>query len=49
MDLGRKWRVDPEKFLSMGKITPFAGMYLQGESVATYVNGQKVYAGENYA
>lgn len=49
MNLGRKWRVDPEKFLSMGKITPFAGMYLQGESVATYVNGQKVYAGENYA
>ena len=49
MNLGRKWRVSPEKFLSMGKSTPFAGMDLQGESVATYVNGQKVYAGENYA
>ena len=43
MDLGRKWTVDPEKFLSMGKSTPFAGMELCGETVATYVNGRKVY------
>ena len=43
MDLGRKWRVDPEKFLSMGKSTPFSGMELYGETVATYVDGQKVY------
>ena len=43
MDLGRKWRVDSEKFLSMGKSTPFSGMELQGETVATYVNGKKVY------
>ena len=43
MDLGRKWTVDPEKFLSMGKSTPFSGMELQGETVATYVNGKKVY------
>ena len=49
MDLGRKWKVDSEKFLSMGKSTPFSGMELQGETVATYVNGRKVYEGENYA
>ncbi|MBQ7216925.1 MAG: dihydroorotase [Synergistaceae bacterium] len=43
MDLGRKWTVDPEKFLSMGKSTPFSGMELYGETAATYVDGQKVY------
>ncbi len=43
MDLGRKWTVDPEKFLSMGKSTPFTGMELCGETVATYVSGRKVY------
>ena len=43
MDLGRKWVVNPEKFLSMGKSTPFAGMELYGETVATYVSGRKVY------
>ena len=43
IDLGRKWRVDPEKFLSMGKSTPFTGMELYGETIATYVSGRKVY------
>ncbi|MBQ7216650.1 MAG: dihydroorotase [Synergistaceae bacterium] len=43
IDLGRKWRVDPEKFLSMGKSTPFTGMELYGETAATYVDGRKVY------
>ena len=43
MDLGRKWRVIPQKFLSMGKSTPFTGMELYGETIATYVSGRKVY------
>ena len=35
--------VEPEKFLSMGRATPFAGMRTQGDIVLTMHNGEIVY------
>ena len=43
MDLNRVYKVDTNKFLSMGKSTLFDGMEVQGETVATYVGGRKIY------
>ncbi len=43
VDLEREWKVDPDQFVSKGKNTPFAGMTLKGEVVATFVGGRKVY------
>ncbi len=43
MDLNRAYKVDPEKFFSMGKSTLFDGMEVQGEIVSTYVSGVKIY------
>ena len=43
MDLGRKYIVDTDKFLSMGRSTMFDGKEVQGEVVATYLGGRKVY------
>ena len=43
MDLDSKWRVDPEKFYSLGRSTPFDGMTLQGETAAIYLAGRKIY------
>ncbi len=44
MDLNKLYKVDTDKFYSMGKSTLFEGMEVQGETVATYVGGEKVYA-----
>jgi dihydroorotase len=38
-----EWTVDPDRFLSKGKNTPFAGMKLKGEVVNTFVGGRMVY------
>ena len=43
MDLNCIYKVDTNKFLSMGKSTLFDGMEVQGETVATYVGGRKIY------
>ena len=43
MALGRKYIVDTDKFLSMGRSTMFGGREVQGEVVATYLGGRKVY------
>jgi dihydroorotase len=43
VDLEREWTVDPDQFVSKGKNTPFAGMTLKGEVVATFVGGKLVY------
>ncbi|HEU5318932.1 MAG TPA: dihydroorotase [Chloroflexota bacterium] len=40
LDLGRKWTVDPERFLSKGRNTPFAGWPLTGAPAATIVGGR---------
>jgi len=36
------WRVDPAKFESKGKYTPFEGMELKGKACLTIVGGQKI-------
>jgi len=43
VDLAREWTVDPEKFASMGKNTPFAGMELKGQVLYTMVGGKMVF------
>ncbi len=42
-DPGKTYRIDPRKFASKGKNTPFAGMEVSGEVAATIVDGQVVY------
>jgi dihydroorotase len=39
-DLNEKWTVDPDKFYSMGKSTPFRGKELYGTCVKTILNGE---------
>ena len=46
-DLSREWVVEPEKFLSMGHATPFAGMKLSGRCVLTLVGGERVWSEED--
>ena len=38
-----KHKVNPEEFVSMGKFTPFEGMTLTGDVMATICNGKIVY------
>jgi dihydroorotase len=38
------WTVDPEKFLSKGRNTPFKGMTLKGKVKHTIVNGKIAYS-----
>ena len=42
-NLSKKVTVDPDKFLSLGKATPFAGWNLTGECVLTVCDGKVVY------
>lgn len=42
-DLNSRYTVDPDKFLSMGRSTPFKGWELYGECVMTFVEGEIVY------
>jgi dihydroorotase len=42
-DLSKKFVVDPNSFLSMGKATPFIGWELRGECVLTVCDGDIVY------
>ena len=42
----RRSRVDPDRFLSKGRSTPFAGMEVQGEIVLTLVDGRVAYRNE---
>ena len=42
-DLDAKYTVDPEKFLTMGRATPFAGMELYGVCKLTMVEGKIVW------
>ena len=43
-DLGKKFKVDPQKFLSMGKATPFEGNELYGECLMTVKDGKVILA-----
>ncbi len=44
-DPERRWTVDPARFRSKGRNTPYAGRTLQGRAVATIVDGRVVYDG----
>ena len=46
-DLGKKFKVDPDKFLSMGKSTPFEDFKVYGMCLLTSVNGRTVWQREN--
>ena len=43
LDLGARWAIDPEQFLSKGHATPFAGWNVEGRAVLTVVGGRTVY------
>ena len=43
LDLGARWTIDPEEFLSKGHATPFAGREVEGRAVLTVVGGRAVY------
>jgi len=43
LDLRKKWTVDPAKFKSKARNTPFAGRRLKGAPVATIVGGKTVW------
>lgn len=43
IDPERGWKVDPEKMISKGKNTPFAGWELKGKAVITMVEGRIVW------
>lgn len=42
-DLNREWKVEPRRFKSKSRNTPFEGWVLRGAVVATWVGGRKVY------
>lgn len=43
VDFNAEWTVDPDKFLSMGRATPFDGCKLKGKVMATLAAGRVVY------
>ena len=43
VDLNKEFCVEPAKFLSMGKSTPFEGMRLRSEVLMTIANGRLAY------
>jgi dihydroorotase len=43
LDVNREWRVDSDKFYSMGKITMFDGREMTGDVVMTIHRGEVVY------
>jgi dihydroorotase len=45
VDPNLDWTVDPARFLSKGRNTPFAGMKLRGKAILTLVGGTVVYDG----
>ncbi len=47
IDLNKEEKVDPEKFESKGRNTPFAGMKLKGKAVYTIVKGKVVFSNGN--
>lgn len=43
IDLDAEFRVDPSRFMTAGRATPFEGLYLFGVVKETYYQGKKVY------
>jgi dihydroorotase len=46
LDLDHRWTVDPTRFLSMSRNTPFTGWKLRGRAVRTIVGGRSVFVAE---
>jgi dihydroorotase len=46
LDVHKRWRVEPERFRSLGRATPFAGRELSGKVAATFYRGELVYGEE---
>jgi len=44
LDLKKEWTIDPLKFQSKGRNTPFAGFRVKGKAVATIVSGRVLYS-----
>lgn len=47
-DLSARERVDPERFLSLGRSTPFEGMAVSGRCLLTVCGGRAVWRDEDY-
>lgn len=47
LDTEAAWRVDPQRFYSMGRSTPFEGLMLRGQVAATWYQGDKAYSRED--
>ena len=47
-DLERKWTVDPEQFLSLGRATPFDGWTVTAGVDKTICNGNLVYTASSH-
>ena len=45
IDPNQDWAVEPDRFRSKSRNTPFVGMRLQGRAILTIVNGEIVYDG----
>lgn len=45
-DLETEYEIDPERFLSMGRATPFAGWRVAGRTLWTVVEGRTAYAAD---
>ena len=43
LDTDCNWTVDPDKFVTMGRATPFAGWQVQGKNRLTVWRGEVVY------
>lgn len=43
LDLDKKWTVNPDEFVTMGRATPFEGWHLQGKNILTICKGDVVY------
>jgi len=46
-DPDEEWTVEPERFKSKSRNTPFAGMKLRGKVKSTISRGEIVYGGHN--
>lgn len=48
VDFNTPFTVEPDRFVSMGHATPFAGLELYGKVIATFFQGQSVFINDDY-
>lgn len=49
VDFSTPFTVDPDRLVSMGHATPFAGLELYGKVMATFFNGRSVFINDDYS